>query len=75
MSVRLTHAEELAYFLLVDLSDEASLAEIALLLLGLLRQDVTVEGVLTLNLTGSGECETLLSTRISLYFRHFVDEL
>lgn len=71
MNVDLTHAEELAHFFLVDLSDEASLAEVTLLLLCLLRQDMTVEGVLTLDLTGSGERKALLCTRISLYFRHF----
>lgn len=71
VGVKLTHAKELAYFLFVNLGNEASLTEITLLLLSLLRQDVTVEGVLTLDLTGSGERETLLCTRISLYFRHF----
>ena len=44
--------------------------EVTLLLLSLLRENVTVESVLSLDLTGSGEGETLLSTRISLYFRH-----
>ena len=44
--------------------------EVTLLLLSLLRENVTVESMLSLDLTGSGERETLLSTRISLYFRH-----
>ena len=45
--------------------------EVALLLLGLLRQDVTVISVVALNLTRSGEYEALLGTGISLYFWHF----
>ena len=67
---RLTHAEKFANFLFVNLSYEASLNEVALLLLGLLRENVTVESVLSLDLTRSGERETLLSAGISLYFRH-----
>lgn len=55
---------------LVDVGDEAHLAEVTLLLLRLLGQDVTVEGVLSLDLTCSGERETLLGAGISLYFRH-----
>ena len=55
---------------LVDSSNQARVAKVTLLLLGLLRENVTVESVLSLDLTGSGERETLLSTRISLYFRH-----
>jgi hypothetical protein len=35
-------------------------------------QNVAVESVLALYLAGSGECETLLSTGIGLYFWHFV---
>ena len=46
------------------------MAEVALLLLRLFGENVAVESVLSLDLTGSGEGETLLSTRISLYFRH-----
>ena len=57
---------------LVDSSNQARVAKVTLLLLGLLRENVTVESVLSLDLTGSGERETLLSTRISLYFRHLL---
>ena len=49
------------------------MVEVTLLLLGLLGQDVTVISVVTLDLTCSGECETLLGTGISLYFRHLVN--
>ena len=69
---KLTQAEQFAHLVLVNIGDEASLAEVALLFLRLLGQDVTVEGVLSLDLTGSGERETLLCAGISLYFRHFV---
>jgi hypothetical protein len=46
--------------------------QVALLLLGLLGQDVAVVSVVTLYLACSGEYETLLSTGIGLYFWHFV---
>jgi len=55
---------------LVDSSNQARVAKVTLLLLGLLRENVTVESVLSLDLTGSGERETLLCAGISLYFRH-----
>ena len=46
--------------------------EVTLLLLSLLRENVTVESVLSLDLTRSGECETLLRAGISLYLRHLL---
>ena len=67
---RLAHAEQFAHLLHVAVVNETNVYKVTLLLLRLLRQDVTVESVLSLDLTGSGERETLLSTRISLYFRH-----
>ena len=69
---RLTHAEEFANLLHVRAVNESHMVKVALLLLGLLGQDVTVISVVTLNLTGSGERKTLLCTRISLYFWHFL---
>ena len=48
------------------------MVEVTLLLLGLLGEDVAVISVMTLDLTGSGESETLLCAGISLYFRPFV---
>ena len=47
------------------------MVQISLLLLGLLGQDVAVISVVTLNLAGSGEGESLLCTGVSLYFWHF----
>lgn len=67
---RLAHAEQFANLLYVSAVNETNVYEVTLLLLSLLRENVTVESVLSLDLTGSGEGETLLSTRISLYFRH-----
>ena len=46
------------------------MAEVAFLLLRLLRENVTVISVFSLDFTRSGQCETLLGTGISLYFRH-----
>ena len=69
---RLTHAEEFANLLHVRAVNEGHMVKVAILLLGLLGQDVTVISVVTLNLTGSGERKTLLCTRISLYFRHLL---
>lgn len=68
----LAHAKQFAYLLHVRIVNEANVYEVTLLLLSLLRENVTVESVLSLDLTGSGERETLLSTRISLYFRHLL---
>ena len=45
--------------------------QISLLLLCFLSQDVTVVSVMSLNLTCSGEAETLLCSGICLYFWHF----
>ena len=66
---RLTHAEEFANLLHVRAVNEGHMVKVALLLLGLLGQNVTVISVVTLNLTGYSERKTLLCTRISLYFR------
>ena len=48
------------------------MVEVALLLLGLLGQDVTVVSMTSLDLTRSGENEALLGTRISLNFWRFL---
>ena len=69
---RLTHAEEFANLLHVRAVNEGHMVKVALLLLGLLGQNVTVISVVTLNLTGSKKRKTLLCTRISLYFRHLL---
>ena len=71
-SFRLAHAEQFAYLLNVNVGHETNLAEVTFLLLRLLRENVAVESVLSLDLTRSGEGKTLLCTGISLYLRHFV---
>ena len=48
------------------------MAEVAFLLLCLFGENVAVESVLSLDLTRSGECETLLRAGISLYLRHLL---
>ena len=47
------------------------MVEVSLLLLCLLSQNVTVVSVMTLDLTRTGECESLLCTGVCLYFWHF----
>ena len=68
----LSHAEQFAYLLNVGGVNETHVAEVALLLLRLFGENVAVESVLSLDLTRSGECETLLRAGISLYLRHLL---
>ena len=70
--VGLAKEEEFADLLAVGGDDEVSVLQVALLLLGFLCQDVAVISVVALNLTRSGERETLLGSGISLYFWHFL---
>lgn len=55
----------------ICLVENSNVVEVALLFLSLLRQNVTVISVTTLNLTRSGKGEPLFGTGISLYFWHF----
>ena len=64
-------AEELADVLEVRAVEDGELGEVALLLLGLLRQDVAVESVLSLDLPCSGKSESFFGTGISFNLRHF----
>ena len=48
---RLAHAEQFAHLLHVAVVNETNVYKVTLLLLSLLRQDVTLKGVLTLDLT------------------------
>jgi hypothetical protein len=45
--------------------------KVALLLGRFLGQDVTVEGVLPLDFSGTGQLETLFGSRIGFYFWHY----
>ena len=74
----LAEAEEFANLTYVGAVYDGYVVQVALLLLGLLRQNVTVVSVTSFDLTRSGERETLLGAGISLYFWHFLclfDEL
>ncbi len=55
----------------VHAGNEAEVGEVAFLLLGLLGEDVALEGVFSLNLSCSGKGEPLFGTGISLNLRHF----
>ena len=68
----LAEAEEFAYLTYVRAVNDGHVVEVALLLLGLLGQNVTVVSMTSFDLTCSGENETLLCTRISLNFWHFL---
>ena len=68
----LTEAEEFAYLAYVGAVNDGYVVKVELLLLSLLGEDVTVVSVTSFDLTCSSERETLLSTRISLYFWHFL---
>ena len=67
----LAETQQVAYLLHVGLVDDAVTLQITLLLLGFLRQDVAVVSVMSLNLTRTGESESLLGTGVCLYFWHF----
>ena len=69
----LTEEEEFAHLTAVGTYHEVGVLQVTLLLLFLFCQDVTVISVVTLDLTRSGELETLLSTGIRLYFWHFFE--
>ena len=69
---RLTEAKEFTNLTAVCAIDNSYVVEVTLLLLSLLSQNVTVVSMTSFDLTRSSESETLLSTRISLYFWHFL---
>ena len=68
---RLAETQQVAHLLHVGLVDDAVALQIALLLLGLLRQDVAVVSVVSLNLTRTSKEESLLRTGVCLNFWHF----
>jgi len=68
----LTQTKQLAYLTAVCAVNDGHVVEVALLLLRLLRENVTVVSVASFDLTRSGEHETLLCAGISLYFWHFL---
>ena len=68
----LAEAKKFAHLLHVCTVNDSVVYKVSLLLLRFLSQDVTVESVLSLNLTRSGKSESFFSTGISLYFWHFL---
>ena len=68
----LTEAEEFAYLTLVRAVYEGNVVKVALLLFRFLRQNVRVVSVMSLDLTCSGELETLFCAGVRLYFWHFL---
>ena len=68
----LTEAEEFAYLTLVRAVNEGNVVEVSLLLFRFLRQNVRVVSVMSLDLTCSGELETLFCAGVRLYFWHFL---
>lgn len=67
----LTEVEQVANLFHVCAGNQRGVVQNALALLRLLRQDVAVISVLTLDLSRAGEREALLGRGIGLYFRHF----
>lgn len=65
-----TEAEHEFYVALIGRADNGIVTEGALLLGGLLRQNVIFEGLLTHDLPGAGYLKPLLRTRVGLLFRH-----
>lgn len=56
----------------VRLVNEIHVVKVAFLLLRLLRENVTMESVMSLDFTRSSKRKTLFRTGISLYFWHFL---
>ena len=69
---RLAETEEFLDFAYVYLVHSSEVGEVTLLLLRLLREDVTLEGMFALDLTRASERETLLSAGVCLQLRHFL---
>ena len=62
--------KELLYTAFVNLGKDGEMVEIPLLLLGLLRENVAVVSVLSLDFSRSGKRETLFGTGVGLKLCH-----
>src|SRR5574344_280604 len=71
----LTETQQVTNLLHVASVNDCVVNQITLLLLCLLSQNVTVVSVCSLNLTCTGEAESLLRSGICLYFWHFFNVL
>ena len=69
--LKLTQTKQVAHLLEVAAVDDCLMHQITFLLLCLLCKNVAVVSVMSLDLTCSGETESLLCTGVSLYFWHF----
>ena len=76
-SVRLilVHIEQRTNLLCVGTVHKCCVVEVAFTLFRLLREDVAVISVFSLNLTSTGQSETLLGGTIGLYLWHFFEIL
>ena len=63
--------QQFLYPLLVGLGQDGEVVEIPLLLLGLLRENVAVVSVLSLDFSRSGKREALFGTGVGLKLCHF----
>ena len=63
--------KELFYTTLINLVEDGEMVEISLLLLGLLRENVAVVSVLSLDFSRSGKREALFGTGVGLKLCHF----
>jgi hypothetical protein len=73
--MKLTQTEKVANLLEVAAVYDSLMNQITFLLLSLLCQNVAVVSVMSLDLTCSGETESLLGTGVCLYFWHFFIEI
>ena len=62
--------KELLYTTLIHLVEDGEMVELPLLLLGLLRENVAVISVLSLDLSRSGKRETLFGTGVGFELCH-----
>ena len=72
--LKLTQAKQVTHLLEVAAVYDSRMNQITFLFLRLLRENVTVVSVMSLDLTSSGETESLLGTGVCLYFWHFFIE-
>ena len=69
--IKLTQAKQVTNLLEVAAIYDSRMNQITFLLLGLLGENVAVVSMMSLDLTSSGETESLLGTGVSFYFWHF----
>jgi hypothetical protein len=73
--LKLTQAKQVTHLLEVAAIDDSLMNQITFLLLCLLGENVAVVSVMSLDLTSSGETESLLGTGVCFNFWHFFIDL